>query len=121
MVVRTEKQLGEQIKAGASRIEVEGPLVKKVKKIHKTGKTAWKVCAAALTVSMVTVSIAVATGGAGSVIAVPTFMPVVTVIGMGPAVSAALIGVAAGGIGGLNKLRNYSIVSYSQERLVLER
>ena len=53
--MRTEKELGEALKREEDTITIEGDLVKKVIKIHGTGKPAWGLAIGAIGVAVVSV------------------------------------------------------------------
>jgi len=109
MKIKTEKELGEALKNDQDRIEIEGDLSRKVIKIKATGKVAWAIAAGAIAVAVIAVLATPATGGASNaahLIAVPA---AAATLGTSVASSAVVIAVAAGGIGGLNKLRRYSV------------
>lgn len=61
--MRTEKELGEALKREEDTITIEGDLVKKVIKIHGTGKPAWGLAIGAIGVAVVSVVATVATAG----------------------------------------------------------
>ena len=124
--VRTEEELGEKIRQGATEILIEGDLGKKVIKIKATGRVAWLIAVGAIGVAVLvvlTLPAAPAAGGGGVhfVAGVTGFAPAVAVLGMPAAMSAVAIAVAAGGVGALNTLRSYKIVEKSDSRLVLKK
>ncbi len=124
--VRTAEELGAKIKQGATEIEIEGDLVKRIIKIKATGRVAWLVAAGAIGVAVLVVLTAPAApvaggGGVHFVAGVAGFAPAVAVLGMPAAMSAVAIAVAAGGVGALNTLRSYKIVEKSDSRLVLKK
>lgn len=104
ITAKTEKELGEAIKNGETYIEIEGDLSKKVFRIKATGKVAWAVAVGALIVALASV---VAPPAAPAALAFAA--PAIAVLGMPAALAALLIAVAGGGIGTLNKLRDYKI------------
>lgn len=120
--VRTEAELGEALKNNEESIEIEGDLAKKTFKIRATGKVAWAVCIGAIGVAIYSV---VATVGTSSPVTATTAgftaATATTILGGAVTYSAIAIGVAAGGVGALNKLRKYKQVSYENERLILRR
>lgn len=123
--VKTEAELGEALKNNEESIEIEGDLAKKTFKIRATGKVAWAVCIGAIGVATYSVAATVGTGGTSApvtgVTAGLTAATATTVLGGAVTYSAIAIGVAAGGVGALNKLRKYKQVSYENDRLVLRR
>lgn len=118
MAIHTEKDLGEALKNEQDTIEIEGDLKKKVLRIKATGKVAWLVAIGAIGVA---VAIAVSTGGAGAPASGVIGLGAVSILGLSAATSAVAIAFAAGGIGALNTLRKYKIVSDVGDKLVLSR
>ena len=109
MVVSSEKELAAAIERGDGCIEIEISLGEKVIKIKTTGKVAWAIAIGAIAVAVVSILAAPATGGISSA-PVAAFAPVaVGVLGLGTTTTAVAIAVAAGGVGALNKLRNYDV------------
>lgn len=124
-VCKTTKELGEAIKNNEESIEIEGDLKKQVFRIKATGKVAWGVCASVLGVAIVfylVTSKKDATGGAALFVSgMVTTTAAATILGSA-AVPAALIGIAAEGIGALNTLRDkYEIVEENEEHIKLQR
>jgi hypothetical protein len=124
--VKTEEELAEAMKAGASTIEIEGDLSKTTFKIRATGRVTWALVAASLVAGLVFLKgsskvddtkakLAFAAAGAG------TGVGAVAVLGVPASVAAFAIARAYGGIEGLKLLRNYKQVSYQEGKLVLER
>ncbi len=131
MEVKNAKELGQAIKDGKDVIELEAYLAKKVIKIKATGNVAWGVAAGALAVaittsiiSITTAPIDVATLGTTSafkaLVGTSSFATAATTLGS--ATSTALsIGIAGGGIGALNKLRNYRIENKNNGKIILHK
>ena len=111
--MRTEKELGEALKREEDTITIEGDLVNKVIKIHGTGKTAWGLTIGAIGVAVVSVLATVATAGTST----PATGSAALISG-GAAVS---IAVAAGGVGALNKLRDYNLTKINDNKVILKR
>ena len=118
MTIRTEKELGEALKKEQDTIEIEGDLQKKVLKIKATGKVAWAIAIGAIGIAVV---VTLGTGGAGAPASGIVGLGAVSVLGLPAALSAVSIAVAAGGVGALNSLRKYKVVSNSGGKLVLSR
>ncbi len=125
----TPDELSTAIKNKAEFITIEGDLRNKVIKIKATGKVAWGVCAASLTAAIAfyvatpTATI-VATPVAGAATSVSGLVATTAAVAaIGPAaVTAIAIGVAAGGIGVLNTLRDkYKIVEKGKKHIKLQR
>jgi len=116
--IKTEKELGQALKEGKDIIEIEGELRGKVIRIRATGKIAWFVAAGAIAVAIV---IVVSSGGTMAPGAAIVGGAAVGVLGLSAATSAVLIGVAAGGVAVLNRLRAYKEIERSDTRLVLKR
>lgn len=128
MLIDNEKDLGNAIKNGEQCIEVEGELGQKVFRIKAVGAVAWAVAIGGLTVAAIIATLA--TGGAGAPATVPVttagIVPAATVLGgagvsgVAVAASAATIAVAGGGVGTLNKLRNYKMEKQG-DRVILRK
>lgn len=129
---KDEKELANAIKNGEDSIIVEGDLKNKIIRIKVTGKLAWATCAvslgAAIAFYIATPTATVATapaGGAGGAISFTGGLAATTVAAttLGSAVvPAVIIGVAAGGIGALNTLRdNYKIVEKGKNHIKLQK
>lgn len=118
MTVRTEKELGEALKNDQDTIEVEGDLQNKVLRIKATGTVAWVIAIGAIGIA---VAITLSTGGAGAPVSGAVGVGAVTVLGLPAALSAVNIAVAASGVGALNSLRRYKVVSNTGGKLVLSR
>lgn len=124
MTIKNEKDLGDAIKNDQDTIEIEGNLAKKVLKIKATGKVAWAVAAGAIGVAVLAVMYPVpepTTQVASKAFALTAGGSVVAILGAGTAATAISIAVAAGGVGALNKLRAYKVVSTDNNRVVLKR
>ena len=119
--VKTEKELAKQIEDDADTIVIEGDLKNKVYRIKATGKVAWVVAIGAIAVAVTAVLAAPATGGVSSSAALAAAPLAVTTLGLPTATTAILIAVAAGGVGVLNKLREYDIVEENDKRMILKR
>lgn len=129
---KTEKELGTAMKNGADSIYIEGDLKNKVIRIKATGKVAWGVCAASLTLAIVSyiatpeaTVVTAPAGGTGGVATAVSGVVATTAASaiLGSATIAAItIGVAGGGIGVLNTLRKkYEIVEKGNNYLKLRR
>lgn len=125
---KTEKELAEAIKNNEDTIYIEGNLKDKVVRIKATGKVAWGVCAASLAAAIIFYSVTAPTMAVNPPFAgVEAFTGTVavgaatTVLGTS-AISAVVIGVAAGGIGALTTLRDgYKIIEKSDKYVKLKR
>lgn len=125
---KTEKELAEAIKNNEDTICIEGDLKDKVIRIKATGKVAWGVCAVSLAAAIILYSVTVPTmpvkpeiAGAEAITGTVAVGAAATVLGTA-AVPAVMIGVAAGGIGALNTLRDgYKIMEKSDKYVKLKR
>ncbi len=124
----TAEELGKAIKNKEDTIEIEGDLKNKVIRIKATGKVAWGVCAASLAVAITACLATLPTsmvnpaGGAASFVSGISATGVATAMLGSAAVPAVMIGVAAGGIGALNTLRDkYKIVEKNKKSIKLKR
>ncbi|HOU00763.1 MAG TPA: hypothetical protein PLE00_08805 [Anaerolineaceae bacterium] len=116
--INSEKELGNALKDEKDTIIIEGDLVKKVVRIRATGKVAWAIAAGAIAVAII---IVIRTGGTGTPGAALIGGAAVGILGLPAALAAISIGVAAGGVAALNKLRQYKEAERSAGRLVLKR
>lgn len=124
-IVTSEKELGEALKRNDDVIEVELDLARKVVKIKTTEKGAWVICVLAISAAVASVGVAVATGGttapADALIAVPATAGAASILGIPTAVAAVQIAIVGGGVGALNKLRNYRLEKISDTKVILYR
>ena len=116
-----EKDLGDDIKNNKDKIEIEGDLAKKVIRIKATGNVAWGVCIVAIAAVVTAAIVAAPTGGASALAAAPAMAGAVGVLGAGTATSAVAIAIAAGGVGALNKLRDYDLEKISDTKVILRK
>ncbi len=121
----TEKELGKALKEGQDTIEIEFDLCKKVIKIKAIGIVSWGICIASITIAVSCAVVAVSTAGTTAVpdalIATPAMATLASVLGLPTAISAVAIAVAGGGVGALNKLRNYRLERVSDEKIILHK
>ena len=115
------KDLASAIKHEQSTIEVEGDLAKHVIRIKVTGPVAWGVCIAAITVAVASIVAAPETAGTSSFIGLPAMAGATATLGMGTTIAAVTIAVAGGGVGILNKLRDYDMEKISDDKVILIR
>lgn len=120
-----EKELGKALKEEQDEIIIESDLVNKVFKIKATGKAAWGVCIAALGVVVAAIIAVPTTGGTSTpvsgLVAAPALAGTTAVLGTGATVSAITIAAAAGGVGALNKLRDYDMEKISDTKAILRK
>lgn len=119
--VNDSKGLGEALKDDEDEIIIEGDLKEKVIRIKAKGKVAWAIAIGAIAVAVAAIIATPATGGASSIAAVATAPAAVSVLGGAATTAAISIAVAAGGVGALNKLREYKIVENDENKLVLRK
>lgn len=123
--VKTEKELGEALKAGEDEIEIEGDLAQRTIRIRATGKLAWAVAFGALGIAAVAVYATI--GSAGTSTSVTGSMAFISgsaaagILGVTTAATALSIAIAAGGVGALTRLRKYRELSRSENKLILRR
>lgn len=126
---KTSEELGKAIKNQEEYIEIEGDLKNKIIRIKAAGKVTWGVCIVALgtaiTCYLATPAATVVTSPAGGqmVVASGITATLVATSTLGTAaVPAVLIGIAAGGVGALNTLRDkYKIVEKNSKYIKLQR
>ncbi len=119
--VDTEQDLGKALKDDADTIEINGDLRKKVLRIKATGKVAWVVAIGAIAIAITAIMVSPASGGASSAAGVIAAPAAIAALGAPVAYSAIVIAIAAGGVGSLNKLRKYKVVSQNENSLVLKK
>lgn len=106
------------LKGNQDTIEIEGDLRNKVLKIKATGTVAWTVAIGAIGIA---VALLLTTGGTAAPVSGVVGIGAISVLGVSTATSAVAIAVAAGGIGALNSLRRYKVLSRSGDKLILSR
>lgn len=120
-----EKELGEAIKRGDDTIEIEFQLKDRVIKFRAIGKVAWAIAIGSIGVAVTSIIATAATGGTtapvSALVATPALAGAVSVLGVPTTISAIGIAVAGGGIGALNKLRDYDIEEISDDKAILHR
>ncbi|MEZ5534096.1 MAG: hypothetical protein R3F02_00590 [Thiolinea sp.] len=124
MTVKTEKDLGEAINNEQDTIEIEGDLGKKVLRIKATGKVAWAIAIGAIGFAVVATLYPVpepTTQLASKTSALVAGGGAVAILGTGTTATAVSIAIAAGGVGALNKLRTYKVISTTNNRVILKR
>lgn len=127
-VCKKPEELAAAVKNKEESIEIIGDLKNKIIRIKATGKTAWGVCAVALVgaigfyLAAQTAAETTPAGGAVSATAGVAATAVAADILGSAAIAAVTIGVAGGGIGILNTLRDkYEIVEKDKEHIKLKR
>lgn len=115
-----EKELARAVKNKVDLIIVEFDLAKKVFRIKATGKVAWAIAIGGIIAVIATI---VGTSGLAIPLAATTFgIPAVSILGLPATVAAVNIALAGRGSRTLNKLRReYEVVEYKDNRLVLRR
>lgn len=121
MTVKTEEELAEAIQNNEETIEIEGDLKNKTLKIKATGKAAWIIAIGAVGVAVAGIMLAPASGGTSSIASGIVAPAAVGIWGVSATLSAISIAVAAGGVGVLNKLREYKIIENTDNKLVLKK
>lgn len=123
--ISNEKDLGNALKQEKEQIIIEGNLKDKVIKIKATGLVAWAVAIGSIGIAVVAVIMTAGSGGTASPTTAPLFIisggAAATILGAPTAISAVLIGVAAGGVGALNKLRKYEITYKDKDKIILKK
>ena len=119
--VENEKELGKALKNDEDSIEISVDLERKVLKIKATKWAAWIVAVGAITVAVVAILAAPATGGASSLVSVAAAPAAVSILGASTTIAAINIAVAAGGTKALNKLREYKIVKNNGKTILIKK
>jgi len=126
MIVSNEKELGQAVKNNTDTIEIEGDLSRKVIRIKATGKVAWGVAIAGLAVGVTAAIVTADSAGTSAPVTAPVaFVATIPVIeslgGIDIASAAFFIALSGGGIGILNKLRNYKLEKKGENKVLLLR
>lgn len=126
MIVSNEKELGQAVKNNTDTIEIEGDLARKVIRIKATGKVAWGVAIAGLAVGVTAAIVTADSAGTSTPVTAPVaFVATIPVIeslgGIDIASTAFFIALSGGGIGILNKLRNYKLEKKGENKVLLLR
>jgi hypothetical protein len=112
-IIKTEKELGRALRNKRKSLVIEGPLTSKVISIRLINSTTWMVI---IPVIGGAAAFAVATLGAGWIVAMLVATGVAAIIGVPTARAIAEIAVAAGGAGALHDLRKYTEVKRVGDR-----
>ena len=120
MIVRSEEELANAIENGTESVEIEGDLAKGVIRIKYVEKAAWLVAISAIGAAVAFALAAPATAGT-SLVASPLFAATgaVSTLGFSATATAISIAVAAGGVGVLNRLRDYDMEKISDTHVKL--
>ena len=81
MYVRDEEEFGEAVQDGKERIELEGDLAAKVKKLYKINLTLWSFCLVCLGVAIIALMQVPITGGASGVVSFVAGTPAAVILG----------------------------------------
>lgn len=118
MKIKDEKDLGRALKKGEGTLEIEGNLKDRILRIKATGKVTWIIASGSI---LIAVTVIIASGGTATPASALIGAGAITILGFPAALSALIIAIAAGGVGALNKLRSYKVVSNSENKLILKR
>ncbi|PAT32741.1 hypothetical protein CLI92_02740 [Vandammella animalimorsus] len=124
MTIKTEKELAEALKNSQETIELEGKIKDTVIRIKATGKVTWAIAIGAIGIAVALVLSPVRdpkSQVASKISGFAAASGAVAILGSGATYAAISIAVAAGGIGALNSLRDYKIVSSNGEKLILRK
>src|SRR5574344_1180697 len=126
MIVSNEKELGQAVKNNTDTIEIEGDLARKVIRIKATGKVAWGVAIAGLAVGVTAAIVTADSAGTSAPVTAPvacgaTSPGIESLGGIDIASAAFFIALSGGGIGILNKLRNYKLEKKGENKVLLLR
>ena len=122
--VKTEEELADALKHNENTIEIEGSLIDKIIKIKATGNVSWAIAIGAISIAIVGIVYPVpepTSQAATKGVAAITVAGATSILGAGAATTAVLIAIAAGGVGVLNKLRDYKIIEKTDKKIVLRR
>ena len=121
MIIKDAKEFGEKLMSDEDEITIEGNLKDQTLKIKGKGKVTWSIIIGATAVAIVAILTSPATAGFGSVVAMPSLVPVVAILGPKTTYTAVMIGVGGKSVKTLEKLRNYKISENTKNRLTLVR
>ncbi|MDE7316236.1 MAG: hypothetical protein K2N12_00655 [Helicobacter sp.] len=119
MVVRTEQELAKAIEGGMNSIEIHGDLARHTIGIKATGQVAWLVAIGAIGVAVASLMVSPATAGVSAGFAAASAAGAVGILGAATTATAISIAVAAGGVGVLNRLRDYDMEKISDTHVKL--
>ena len=119
MKAMTEKELAEAIESGANSIEIYGDLARHTIGIKATGQAAWLVAIGAIGVAVASLMVSPATAGVSAGFAAASAAGAVGILGAATTATAISIAVAAGGVGVLNRLRDYDMEKISDTHVKL--
>lgn len=119
MTARTEKELANAIENGANSIEIYGDLARHTIGIKATGQVAWLVAIGAIGVAVASLMVSPATVGISAGFAAASAAGAVGILGAATTATAISIAVAAGGVGVLNRLRDYDMEKISDTHVKL--
>ena len=119
MKAMTEKELAEAIESGANSIEIYGDLARHTIGIKATGQVAWLVAIGAIGVAVASLMVSPATAGVSAGFAAASAAGAVGLLGAATTATAISIAVAAGGVGVLNRLRDYDMEKISDTHVKL--
>ena len=119
MKAMTEKELAEAIESGANSIEIYGDLARHTIGIKATGQVAWLVAIGAIGVAVASLMGSPATAGVSAGFAAASAAGAVGILGAATTATAISIAVAAGGVGVLNRLRDYDMKKISDTHVKL--
>ncbi|MFT4105537.1 MAG: hypothetical protein QM657_07250 [Lacrimispora sp.] len=120
MCVHNEEEFGEALREGRDKIEIEGDLASKVKKLYKINLALWNFCLVCLAVTIIALMQIPITGGSSTAVSLVAGTPLAAIVGTKAAVSAVMIAVAGGGIQVLYKLRrDYRMLNEKDGRVII--
>ena len=120
MFVHNENEFGEAVREGDERIELEGDLASKVKKMYKINLALWNFCLVCLAVAIIALMQVPVTGGTSGIGSMVSGTPAAAILGTETVVSVAMIAVAGGGIRVLYNLRrDYRMVTGKNGRIII--
>lgn len=126
--VTNNDELNSAMNSGASTIEIEGDLAKKVIRLKATGMVSWAIAFGAIGIAVgvliVSTPISVVTGGLAAPIEGASVAmlaaPAVSIVGLDVVVMSVGLAITAGGVGILTRLRSdYRIIEQAPTHVVL--
>lgn len=119
LVVKNAVELGKALKNGEEQIGIEGELVQQVLTIKHTSEIPWAMTLGAVTVPITTLALMGPYRRMSAGLHSYTAPTAIGIIGAKATAAAIEIGIAAGGVSSLNKLRLYKIESQDDEQLTI--
>ncbi|MDR1770512.1 MAG: hypothetical protein LBS02_07740 [Hungatella sp.] len=121
MTANNEKELGNAIRNDENTIEVKGDLARMIVRMRSMNLVLWCICLSLLALMVTAVLAAPGTLGMSGAAAMLAGTPVAGMMGTTTTISSVMIAVAGGGVGALNKIRDYRMEQITRTHIILHR